>query len=193
MALYMKKLYIKKPNGVIQTANLYTDKSDVGANYLTLKSGNDTIYSMLDINGDVDCKISKNNVSYKIKKENVINIPDFHTYINTPTTFTVPNGVKVIYLYSDEQINDFKNGWQRISSYVKVTPNKTYNVLFGLYEFANFLIHARERLIQVRFGNFYRAINQYGVTVNESMRIASKIHIYASTAINNHTVDGSAD
>lgn len=68
MALYMKKLYIKKPNGVIQTANLYTDKSDVGANYLTLKSGNDTIYSMLDINGDVDCKISKNNVSYKIKK-----------------------------------------------------------------------------------------------------------------------------
>lgn len=68
MALYSKKLYIKNQNGVIQTANLYTDKNDVGANYLTLKNGNDTIYSMLDVNGDVDCKISKNNVNYKLKK-----------------------------------------------------------------------------------------------------------------------------
>ena len=191
MALYMKKLYIKKPNGVIQTANLYTDKSDIGTNYLTLKSGNDTIYSMLDINGDVDCKISKNNVSYKIKKENVINIPDFHTYINTPTTFTVPNGVKVIYLYSDEQI--YYYGWQRISNYVKVTPNKTYNIFFGYYSYANILLHGKEYSMQTRFGNFYRAINPLGKSFDYMDKIASKIHIYASTAINNHVVDGSAD
>jgi hypothetical protein len=30
MSLYGKKLHIKKPNGVIQKANLYTDKADVG-------------------------------------------------------------------------------------------------------------------------------------------------------------------
>lgn len=191
MALYSKKLYIKKQNGVIQTANLYTDKNDVGANYLTLKNGNDTIYSMLDINGDVDCKVNKNNVSYKIKKENIINIPDFHTYINTPTTFTVPNGVKVIYLYSDEQINYY--GWQRISNYVKVTPNKTYSVFFGYYYFPNFLIHTKEYCMQAGFGNFYRAINQWRISFNDRNKIASKIHIYASTAINNHAVDGSAD
>ena len=191
MALYSKKLYIKNQNGVIQTANLYTDKNDVGANYLTLKNGNDTIYSMLDVNGDVDCKISKNNVNYKLKKENVINIPDFHTYINTPTTFTVPNGVKVIYLYSDEQVND--GGWRRISNYVKVTPNKTYNIFFGYYCFPNFLIHTKEYCMQARFGNFYRAINPWRISFNDRDKIASKIHIYASTAINNHAVDGSAD
>lgn len=191
MALYTKKLYIKKTDGVIQTANLYTDKNDVGNNYLTLKNGNDTIYSVLDVNGDVGCRINKNNISYKIKKENTINIPDFHTYINTPTTFTVPNGVKVIYLYSDEQIDYY--GWQRISNYVKVTPNKTYNVFFGFYWFGNWLIHTKEYFMQVRFGNFYRAINPFSNSFDDRSKTASKIHIYASTAINNHTVDGSAD
>ena len=189
--LYAKKLYIKKANGIIQTANLYTDKNDVGANFLTLKNGNYTIYSMLDVNGDVDCKINKNNVNYKIKKEAVINIPDFHTYINTPTTFTVPNGVKVIYLYSDETL--YNNEWQRISSYVKVTPNKIYNIFFGFYEFGNFLIHAKEHCMQVRFGTFYQVINPWRILLDDSNIIASKIHIYASTAINNHAVDGSAD
>ena len=68
MGLYGKKLHIKKTNGVVQTANLYTDKSDVGNNYLTFKDNNNIIYSVLDVNGDIDCKISKNNVNYKIKK-----------------------------------------------------------------------------------------------------------------------------
>ena len=70
MSLYSKKLHIKKPNGVIQTANLYTDKADVGNNYLTFKDGNNIIYSVLDVNGDIDCKINKNNIYYKIKKRN---------------------------------------------------------------------------------------------------------------------------
>ena len=68
MSLYSKKLYIKKTNGSIQTANLYTDKSDVGNNYLTFRDGSNTIYSVLDVNGDIDCKINKNNVNYKIRK-----------------------------------------------------------------------------------------------------------------------------
>ena len=69
MSLYSKKLHIKKPNGVVQTANLYTDKSDVGNNYLTFRDGGNTIYSVLDVNGDIDCKIRKNNINYKIKKK----------------------------------------------------------------------------------------------------------------------------
>ena len=59
MALYNKKLCVKKPNGIVQTANLYTDKTEVGRNYLSLKSGSDTVYAKLDVNGDVDCLIKK--------------------------------------------------------------------------------------------------------------------------------------
>ena len=59
MALYSKKLCIKKPNGVIQKANLYTDKTDVGSDYLSLKSGSDIVYAKLDVNGDVDCLVKK--------------------------------------------------------------------------------------------------------------------------------------
>jgi len=47
MALYDKKLNIEKPNGVIQKANLYTDKADVGPDYLTIESGNDIVYAIL--------------------------------------------------------------------------------------------------------------------------------------------------
>ena len=46
MGLYSKKLNIKKPNGVIQKANLYTDKAEVGSNYLTVKDGGNTVYSV---------------------------------------------------------------------------------------------------------------------------------------------------
>ena len=45
MSLYNKKLHVKKPNNQIQTANLYTDKNDVGNNYLTFRDGGNTIYS----------------------------------------------------------------------------------------------------------------------------------------------------
>jgi len=68
MALYGKKLNIKKPNGIIQSANLYTTKSEVGSNYLSLKSGNDTVYAKLDVNGDVDCLVKKNGTSFKVKR-----------------------------------------------------------------------------------------------------------------------------
>lgn len=57
MALYSKKLNIKKTDGTIQSANLYTDKTDVGSNYLTFKVGNairtiDTWYSKYNVD---DC------------------------------------------------------------------------------------------------------------------------------------------
>ena len=67
MALYNKKLCVKKPNGVIQKANLYTDKTDVGNNYLTFKDNGNTVYSILDVNGDVDCKVNKNGNVFSVK------------------------------------------------------------------------------------------------------------------------------
>ena len=95
MSLYSKKLHIKKPNGVIQIANLYTDKSDVGNNYLTFKDGNNIIYSALDVNGDIDCKVNKNNISYKIKKESS-NVPTAKQNFTTPFTYSPPPNVKII-------------------------------------------------------------------------------------------------
>lgn len=47
MSLYNKKLHVKKPNNQIQTANLYTDKNDVGSNYLTLNDNNNIVYAPL--------------------------------------------------------------------------------------------------------------------------------------------------
>lgn len=47
MSLYSKKLHIKKPNNQIQIANLYTDKNDVGSNYLTLNDNNNIVYAPL--------------------------------------------------------------------------------------------------------------------------------------------------
>ena len=67
MSIYDKKLYIKKTDGNIQTANLYTDKSDVGNDYLTFKYNGNTVYAVLDTNGDIDFNVSYNHNLYKIK------------------------------------------------------------------------------------------------------------------------------
>ena len=67
MSLYDKKLYIKKTDGNIQTANLYTDKNDVGSNYLTFKYNGNTVYAVLSSNGDIDFNVSYNHSLYKIK------------------------------------------------------------------------------------------------------------------------------
>ena len=72
MSIYDKKLYIKKTDGNIQTANLYTDKNDVGNNYLTFRDNGNTIYTVLDINGDIDFNVSYNHNLYKIKSNVVI-------------------------------------------------------------------------------------------------------------------------
>ena len=69
MSIYDKKLYIKKTDGIIQTANLYTDKSDVGDNYLTFKYNGNTVYAVLNSNGDIDFNVSYNHNLYKIKHE----------------------------------------------------------------------------------------------------------------------------
>ena len=72
MSLYDKKLYIKKTDGNIQTANLYTDKNDVGDNYLTFKYNSNTVYAVLSNNGDIDFNVSYNHNLYKIKSNVVI-------------------------------------------------------------------------------------------------------------------------
>ena len=72
MSLYDKKLYIKKTDGDIQTANLYTDKNDVGDNYLTFKYNSNTVYAVLNSNGDIDFNVSYNHNLYKIKSNVVI-------------------------------------------------------------------------------------------------------------------------
>ena len=125
MSLYSKKLHIKKPNGVVQTANLYTDKNDVGSNYLTFRDGNNTVFSILDVNGDIDCKIRKNNINYKIKKENVI-ILKTERKLTTPFDFTIPNGITML------QISIVGS----IFKYVKVSPNTTYKFLW-YYEYGS--------------------------------------------------------
>jgi bacterial surface protein 26-residue repeat protein len=66
MSIYDKKLYIKKTDGNIQTANLYTDKNDVGDNYLTFKYNGNTVYAVLSSNGDIDFNVSYNHNLYKI-------------------------------------------------------------------------------------------------------------------------------
>ena len=130
MSLYSKKLHIKKPNGVVQTANLYTDKSDVGNNYLTFRDGGNTVFSILDINGDIDCKISKNNINYKIKKENVVNVIPTRKLLMTNFNLTIPDGVTVLKMNGDYPNY---NEWSR---YIKVVPNRTYSFLGKLSDFA---------------------------------------------------------
>lgn len=121
MSLYGKKLNIKRPNGAIQKVNLYTDKAEVGSNYLTIKDGGNTVYSVLDVNGDIDCKIRKNNINYKIKKENVINvILKTEQKLTTPSDFIIPNGITMLQI---PIIGD-------IFKYVKVSPNTNYKFLW---------------------------------------------------------------
>ena len=72
MSIYDKKLYIKKTDGNIQTANLYTDKNDVGDNYLTFKYNGNTVYAVLNTNGDIDFNVSYNHNLYRIKSNVVI-------------------------------------------------------------------------------------------------------------------------
>ena len=71
MSIYDKKLYIKKTDGNIQTANLYTDKNDVGDNYLTFKYNGNTVYAVLNTNGDIDFNVSYNHNLYKVKTDNI--------------------------------------------------------------------------------------------------------------------------
>lgn len=120
MSLYSKKLHIKKQNNQIQIANLYTDKSDVGNNYLTFKDGNNIIYSALDVNGDIDCKVNKNNISYKIKKESS-NVPTAKQNFTTTFTYNPPPNVKVIRF----GINPSQN-LPNMTCYIRTEPNMTF-------------------------------------------------------------------
>ena len=88
MSIYDKKLYIKKIDGTIQTANLYTDKNDVGDNYLTFKYNGNTVYSVLSNNGDIDFNVNYNHNLYKIKHEVIQWKTDEHIMYNLyPSTY----------------------------------------------------------------------------------------------------------
>lgn len=141
MSLYSKKLHVKKPNNQIQIANLYTDKNDVGSNYLTLNDNNNIVYAPLMNNGDIDCKVNKNNQIFKvnstaIRKDWFVKIKfikkDFiaDTQRYYSQTFTVPDNVHVVslYFYSCKTSHDIFGGGQNysFSANIKVTPNKTY-------------------------------------------------------------------
>ena len=202
MSLYSKKLHIKKPNGVVQTANLYTDKSDVGNNYLTFRDGGNTVYSILDVNGDIDCKINKNNVNYKIIKENTI-VPNYKVIITnkySQSYFTIPNGVNIIFAtfnwntnkqsaekYLEEKLKT-NDGY-----YIKVTPNKTYEV-YNNRRVSRKLMEDSETDCVI--GNFYqRIIHGIGVPVSDNYY---EEHYYPvivawSSEINSHAINGSAD
>ena len=202
MGLYGKKLHIKKPNGVVQTANLYTDKSDVGNNYLTFRDGGNTIYSVLDVNGDIDCKINKNNVNYKIRKENTI-VPNYKVIIAnkySQSYFTIPNGVNIIFAtfnwdtnkqsaekYLEEKLKT-NDGY-----YIKVTPNKTY-VVYNNRRVSSKLMKDSETDCVI--GNFYqRIIHGIGVPVSDNYyeEYYLPVIIAWSSEINSHAINGSAD
>ena len=96
MSIYDKKLYIKKTDETIQTANLYTDKTDVGDNYLTFKYNGNTVYAVLNTNGDIDFNVSYNHNLYKVKYEAIQWKTDeyrmFNLYLSTYRTMTeLPN------------------------------------------------------------------------------------------------------
>ena len=202
MGLYGKKLHIKKPNGVVQTANLYTDKSDVGNNYLTFRDGGNTIYSVLDVNGDIDCKINKNNVNYKIRKENTI-VPNYKVIITnkySQSYFTIPNGVNIIFAtfnwntnkqsaekYLEEKLKT-NDGY-----YIKVTPNKTYEVYNNRRVSSELMKDSETDCV---IGNFYqRIIHGIGVPVSDNYyeEYYLPVIIAWSSEINSHAINGSAD
>ena len=202
MGLYGKKLHIKKPNGVVQTANLYTDKSDVGNNYLTFRDGGNTIYSVLDVNGDIDCKINKNNVNYKIRKENTI-VPNYKVIITnkySQSYFTIPNGVNIIFAtfnwntnkqsaekYLEEKLKT-NDGY-----YIKVTPNKTYEV-YNNRRVSSKLMEDSETDCVI--GNFYqRIIHGIGVPVSDNYYEEYYLPVIIAwySEINSHAINGSAD
>lgn len=119
MAVYNKKLCIKKPNGVIQKANLYTDKADIrGGDCLTFKDGGNIVYSILDANGDIDCKIRKNGKILKVKNTNTIPRVRNGYKVNVVYSITFPKGVKKIAVSTDVNPNDYY--------IISVTPEKPY-------------------------------------------------------------------
>ena len=202
MGLYGKKLHIKKPNGVVQTANLYTDKSDVGNNYLTFRDGSNTIYSVLDVNGDIDCKINKNNVSYKIRKENMI-VPNYKVIITnkySQSYFTIPNGVNIIFAtfnwntnkqsaekYLEEKLKT-NDGY-----YIKVTPNKTYEVYNNRRVSSKLMENSETDCV---IGNFYqRIIHGIGVHVSDNYYEEHYLPVIVawSSEIISHATNLSAD
>ena len=88
MSLYDKKLYIKKTDGDIQTANLYTDRNDVGDNYLTFKYNGNTVYAVLSNNGDIDFNVSYNHNLYKIKSNVIVwKTDEYRMYKLYPSTY----------------------------------------------------------------------------------------------------------
>lgn len=141
MSLYSKKLRIKKPNNQIQIANLYTDKNDVGSNYLTLNDNNNIVYAPLMNNGDIDCKINKNNQIFKVcsfvNGRATINFTKRGTHDNIteyyPQIFTVPDNVHVVNIVFTSCSLDSIMGLGNcsISEIIKVTPNKTYTCQYS--------------------------------------------------------------
>ena len=88
MSIYDKKLYIKKTDGNIQTANLYTDKNDVGDNYLTFKYNGNTVYTVLSGNGDIDFNVNYHHNLYKIKTDNIKwKTDEYRIYKLYPSTY----------------------------------------------------------------------------------------------------------
>ena len=88
MSIYDKKLYIKTTDGNVSTANLYTDRDDVGDNYLTFKYNGNTVYAVLSNNGDIDFNVSYNHNLYKIKSNVIVwKTDEYRIYQLYPSTY----------------------------------------------------------------------------------------------------------
>ena len=129
MSIYDKKLYIKKTDGTIQTANLYTDKNDVGDNYLTFKYNGNTVYAVLSSNGDINFNVSYNHNLYKVKNtfEVIKKYKMYEIYHNIYRTMTsVPND-KNWYSFTEDLI-DLNNMFYACNSLKTIPLLNTSNV-----------------------------------------------------------------
>ena len=130
MGLYNKRLYIKKLNNKIQSANLYTDKSNVRNNYLILKDDSNIIYVALDINGDIDLKINKNGNIFKMQNTNKYKMSELYPDI-CQTMTSLPNDTNW-YSYM-EQFNNLKSmfaGCYQLISIPQLDTSKVNNMSY---------------------------------------------------------------
>ena len=115
-----------KKNGVQYDAHAYTTLDECPEPNLKIKFKGSPAYVKLEAkgSGDVPCYVKKSDGEvYQVKKEAV---PTGKVYINGNFTFTVPAGVKVIFVASPYE-NNYQGGW---ANYIKVTPNTVHKLVW---------------------------------------------------------------
>jgi hypothetical protein len=161
----------------------------LGGGYLTLKDGGNIVYSALDTNGDIDCKIKKNDNVFKLGK---VPIKPGSIRVYDGSQITIPSGVNVISVFID-CYNTIGQRLYKNAKNIKVTQNKTYAIKYIFKIYPNFSYNQYEMLTIGNF-NFVSGVD-YGAKYGcEDLTVFSVIEVNWSEAINNTTwINGSAD